>query len=169
MSSSGQANAVVSSCLSFLDQLREVVGVRRRPQVRRLDRRPGEQLGCDRGEHLERHRVHAVAGVRGRGDDELAHHRRLADRQLQGDPAAHAVADDVRVVDPEVLEHRGGVVRHLLVGDRAIGVGRMPMSLLVDGDHLPRRGQARQDRTHRVDRHVGAVQQDERPAFPWIS
>jgi hypothetical protein len=43
------------------------------------------------------------------------------------------------------------------------------MALLLDGDHLPRRGQARQDRAHRVDRHAGAVQQDQRAAFPWIS
>ena len=39
------------------------------------------------------------------------------------------------------------------------------MTLHLGDDHPPGLGQAGQDRLHGLDRHVGAVQQDQRPAF----
>ena len=89
----------------------------------------------------------------------------MAHRELQRDPAAHAVADHVGCLDPEVLRQRGRVVGHLLIRERAVDVGRAPVALLFDGDHLPGRGQARQDRSHHVDGHVRAVQQEQRRAL----
>jgi hypothetical protein len=52
---------------------------------------------------------------------------RVANRHLQGDAAAHAVADDVGGVDLQVTKERRRVVSHLLVGERAIGVRGAPV------------------------------------------
>ena len=89
---------------------------------------------------------------------------RVADGELQGDAAAHAVADDVGVLDAEVSEQGGRVVGHLLVGDRAVDVGGVAVALQLDHDDLSGLGEPGQDRSQRVDRHVGAVQQEQRRA-----
>jgi hypothetical protein len=91
---------------------------------------------------------------------------RVADRQLQGDAAAHAVAEHVGLVDVQVTDQRRGVVGHLLIGERAIDVGRTPVPLLLGRDHPPRLRQPGQDRADHVDRHVRAMQDDQRPARP---
>ena len=169
MSSSGQAKGVVSSASSFSTSVGKSPGF---GAIRRYSSsigRPGEHLRRDRREHLERRGLHAVAGETGGRDDELAHQRRDG-----GSPAAARCRRPCcsrrrRPVDLQVSQQRGGVVGHLLVRERAIGVGRAPVPLLLERDHLPGLGQPRQERTHRVDRHVGAVQQDHGRPAPWIS
>jgi len=158
ISSSGHAKCVVSSRVTFSTRLGKASGF---GAVRRYACSiggPGEELGGDRRERLERRGVHGVAGVGGRCDDELSHRVRVTDRQLQAGGAAHAVADNVGVVDLKVTDQGRRVVGHLLVRERPIDVGGMPMSLQLDRDHPPGLGQPGQDRAHHVDRHVRAVQ-----------
>ena len=80
----------------------------------------------------------------GRGDHQLAHHIWVADRGLQGDAAARRKAEDIGAFKSHMLDQGSDVVRHLLVGQRAIDVGGVPMALGLDGDDLPRLGQRRQ-------------------------
>ena len=89
----------------------------------------------------------------------------MADGELEGDPAAHAVAEGVGLIDPQVPHQGRHVVGHPLVGYGPVDVGGASVSLHLGDDHPPGLGQAGQDRPHGVDRHVGAVQQDQRPAF----
>ena len=87
--------------------------------------------------------------------------------ELQGDAAAHAVAEEVCVLDLELPEEFGGVVRHLLVLKRAVDVGRVSVSLLLDGNDLAGLGKAREDLAKiDLDRGHAAVKQDQRPAGP---
>ena len=87
--------------------------------------------------------------------------RQVADGDLQYDPGAHAVADDVGLLDPEVLEQRCRVVGHLLVGDQAIDIHRATVALLLGYDDLAIRREPCTSGADAVGRHVGAVQQ------PW--
>src|ERR1700730_1845793 len=63
-----------------------------------------------------------------------------------------------------MTQESGGVLRPLLYTQRAINVGGVPMSLLLDRDNPPRRGQLRQ---HLAERGANgreiAVQQQQRP------
>src|SRR2546430_6728985 len=43
----------------------------------------------------------------------------------------------IGVRDAELPEERGGVLRHLLVRQRPVDVGRAPMGLLLERDHPP--------------------------------
>jgi hypothetical protein len=47
------------------------------------------------------------------------------------------------------VQKRGGVLRHLFEGQRAIDVGRVPVSLLLDGDDLPGLGKEKQNHSER--------------------
>jgi hypothetical protein len=60
----------------------------------------------------------------------------VADRQPQGDVPAVAVAEQVRLLDPELPERGGGVVGHPGEGQRAVGVGGAAVALLLERDHL---------------------------------
>ncbi len=77
-------------------------------------------------------------------DDKLAHYTRVLDGDLQGNADSHAPPKEVSLFDLELPEECGGVVRQLLIGERPINVGRVPVSLLFNGGDLPGRGQGRQ-------------------------
>jgi hypothetical protein len=65
---------------------------------------------------------------------------------------------------PEEIKEWCGVVRHLLEGQRALDIGRVPASLLLDGDDLPGLGKEKQNRSERrVDCCQAAVKEDQRP------
>src|SRR5215204_6945447 len=106
--------------------------------------------------------VHAPTRVGGRGDHQLAHHLRVADGDLKGYAAPHTVAEEISLFDRKVLDQGGDVVRHQLVGERAIYVGGAPMPLQLHSDDLPGLGEGRHNLSHQIDRHVGAVKQDQR-------
>ena len=74
----------------------------------------------------------------------------MADRQLQGDAAAHAVADDVGVPDLQMTTERRRVVGHLLIRERTVDVGGAPMPLEIRGDDLVALTQRRQDRAEHL-------------------
>ena len=85
------------------------------------------------GQHLGRDRV---APDVGRGHDELADLVGVLDGGEERDPAAERVADDVRLVEPEVVDERRDVVGHEPDVDRPVDVGGPAVALEVDGDHL---------------------------------
>src|SRR6266508_1071166 len=84
---------------------------------------------------------HAVAAERGRNDDHLPHLVRMADRARHRHAAAHAVADEVRFGDLEMIEQRRHIVGEVFLADVAFDVRRAPVALHFDGDHLPRLGE----------------------------
>jgi hypothetical protein len=63
-------------------------------------------------------------------------------------------------------EQRGGIVGQLLVGERAIDIGGVPVPLHLGNDDLSRLGEKRHQLPQRLGRHEGAVQQEQRPALP---
>src|SRR2546425_3079930 len=63
-----------------------------------------------------------------------------------------------------MTQERGGVLSPLLYTERAINVGCVPMSLLLDRDNPPRRGKLRQYLAERgANGREIAVQQHQRP------
>src|SRR6266581_9488868 len=63
-----------------------------------------------------------------------------------------------------MTQESGGVLRPLPYTERAINVGCVPMSLLLDSDNPPRRGKLRQHLAKRgADGREIAVQQHQRP------
>ena len=62
----------------------------------------------------------------------------MANRELQRDDAAHAVADDVRLFDLQEIEQRGDVVGEVRVAEVALDVGRATVALHLDCYHLAR-------------------------------
>ena len=88
----------------------------------------------------------------------------MPDVHEQGHPAPVAVAEEFRLVDLEVAQKGGGVVRRLLEAERAADdVSRMPISLLLKCDDLPVALQFRQKMTERsLNRVSAAVKQNKR-------
>src|SRR5438132_13378219 len=75
--------------------------------------------------------VEAVASIAGPPcPDEFAHQGRRAESDLHGNSAPRAVAEEIGLLDLEMTQERGGVLRPLSDTERAIDVGRVPMSLL---------------------------------------
>ena len=106
---------------------------------------------------------HAVAAERGRNDDHLPHLVRMADRTLHRHAAAHAVADEVRLGDLEVIEQRRHIVGKVLAADVAFDVRRAAVALHFDGDHFPRFGKLADPPGPVVgDGHERAVEQHHR-------
>jgi hypothetical protein len=65
-------------------------------------------------------------------------------RQVEGDAAAHAEPEDVRLRHLQVLQQADDVGRQVGTGERSVDVVGAPVSLEVGGDHLPTGGQAGQ-------------------------
>ena len=84
----------------------------------------------------------------------------MTDGDRQGDRASHAVAEDVGLLDLQMPEERGDVVRHVLVGHGAVDVRHVSVPLQLHGDHLPVPGQSRMD----VRPSECTVEPDQRPA-----
>src|SRR5262249_28369248 len=56
--------------------------------------------------------------------------------RLPGNGSSHAIAEEVRVLDLQLFQQRGGVIRHLLETQRPVDVVGMPMPLQLDRNHL---------------------------------
>ena len=65
----------------------------------------------------------------------------MLDGHQQGDTASHAVADDVGLLDAEVLHQRSDVIRYLLVLQGAVNFGGAAIALQIDTDDSPTLGQ----------------------------
>ena len=85
---------------------------------------------------------------------------------VQRHPATERVADDVRLVQPEVVDERGDVVGHQPDVDRSIDVGGAAVALQVDGDDLVALRERGKNRPEHLARPEPAVQQDQRPPGP---
>jgi hypothetical protein len=106
------------------------------------------------------------SGEHGRGDDQFARQRRMPDGDLQGDVAAVAVAEEVGLFDLEMPKKSGGVVRRTLEAVRPIDVVGVPVSLLLERDHLPGLCEGLQHLSERsVDGRSAAVKKDQRQWF----
>ena len=86
----------------------------------------------------------------------------MAYAELERDPGAHAVADHVGLLEPELPDQARHVVGHLLVGDLAVDVARAPVALHLGHDHLSVLRETLAQRPEGLHDHVGAVEQHER-------
>ena len=109
------------------------------------------------GEHLRRNGVTADVS---RGADELAHLLRILHRSEQRNAAAERIADDVGLLQPEVVDERRDVVGHQLDVDRPVDVRRAPVPLEVDGDDLMALRQRGERRPEHLAGSEPTVQQD---------
>lgn len=148
-----------------LDELRKLV--RRRAQLLELgfDGRAFEIIRRDLRDALRRFLDHAVQAERGRNDDDPPHLVGMADRTPHRHASAHAVAEEVRLRDLEVIKQRDHIVGKILAADVAVDVRRAAVALHFDGDRFPRLGQFADPPVPVVgDGHERAVQQHHRLA-----
>jgi hypothetical protein len=73
----------------------------------------------------------------------------LAGRQLEGDHAAEAEAEEIRLADAEVAEQRRDIGGEVLQRHLAPGVRGVPVPLQLDADDLVALGQVGQNRPER--------------------
>src|SRR5438105_1084701 len=146
-----------------LDEIRKVVWSRAQLLVLGFDGRAFEGVRREFRESVERFLYHTVTAERGRNDDRLSHFVRMADRTLHRHGAAHAIADEVRPRDLELLEQRRHIVGEVFVGDVAWDVRRASVALHFDGNHFPRFGELADPPGPVVgDGHERAVEQHHR-------
>src|SRR5712692_9488689 len=148
----------------FRDQPVPMLRVRRDAGVFLLERGAIQVFGFHGLTCRQEFGVEAVASITGPPcPDEFAHQDGRTERDLQGNSAPRAIAEEIGLLDPQMTQERGGVLRPLLYTERAINVGCVPMSLLLDGDNPPRRGKLWQ---HLAERGANgreiAVQQHQR-------
>jgi hypothetical protein len=149
----------------LLDQLVERVS-RRDLLVRRVERRLFHHLGGQRRHHVEQLLARARLLVHAGDQHEPVHQLGVRDRELEGDRRAGAVAEDVGLLDAELLHHRDRVRLHLRDREGVLlAHQRVPVALLIDQDHLSLGGERRQHLAkadlHRAER---ALQHDQRRA-----
>ena len=108
-------------------------------------------------EHLGRNGVTPDVS---RGADELADLLRILHRSEERNAAAERIADDVRLLQPEVVDERRDVVCHQLHVDRPVDVRRAPVPLEVDDDDLVALRQRGEDRPEHLAGSEPTVQQD---------
>ena len=123
-----------------LDEIREFVWRRAQCLVFGFDGRAFECFRRELRERVECFLHQAVVAEHGRNADDLSHFFRMADRTLHRDAAAHAVTDEVRAWDLEIIEHRSHIVGEVFIAEIAIDVGRAPVALHFDGNHFSRFG-----------------------------
>jgi len=79
--------------------------------------------------------------------------------------SAEAEAEQIRLVDLQMVEQRDDVTGQRLDRHRAAGVGGVPVALQFHRDHLPAHRQGFEQRPEiEVDGHQSAVEQHEWPA-----
>ena len=143
-----------------LDEVRELVWRRAQFLVLGFDGRAFERIGRESRDRVQPFLDKAVVAEPGRNDDHLSHFVRMTDRTLHCHGAAHAVTDEVRAWDFEVIEQRRHIVGEVFGGDVAWDVRRAPMALQFDGNHFPRFGELADPPSPIVgDGHECAVEQ----------
>ena len=100
-----------------------------------------------------------------RREDQLVHLLRMADGELQPGHRAHRVAEHVGLLEPDRVHEGRHVVGEVRIGDGPVDVGGAAVALQLERIDLVRLGELRNDRAHRRDVHVGAVQHDQRIAL----
>jgi len=90
--------------------------------------------------------VEAVVAVSQGSINKPSDELRILHCQLERDTCSHAVTEEVRMVNLELSDKRGGVLRHLGVGQRTLDVSSSAMRLLFNGDEPPGLRDTRDDR-----------------------
>jgi hypothetical protein len=88
----------------------------------------------------------------------------MLDREPQPCTAAERVAHDVDLLVSELLEHDGQIVADVEEIDRPITKRRATVSVQIDGDHLSRFGECREERSEHGARAKSTVQEKQRLA-----
>src|SRR4026208_1541290 len=103
--------------------------MRREPGILGLRRRSFEKLGGEGSDILPELRVDALPIEGGRSNHQFAHQLWVPDGDLLGGVTAHAVPEDIRLFDAEILQQRGNVIGKLRIGERTIDVSGTSMAL----------------------------------------
>jgi len=82
----------------------------------------------------------------------------MTDRDLPSHASDMRVAAEILLLNPELLDQRRGIIRHLLERQPLTPQRRAPVPLRFDRDHLPGLRQRCHQRLHQPDRHQSAVQ-----------
>jgi hypothetical protein len=122
------------------DKSPELVWRRAQFLVVGFDRPAFECFGRELGVRVEHFLDPAVVAEHSRSAHDLAHLFPMANRTLQCDAAAHAVPDEIRAWDVEVIEQCSHIVGEVFIAEIAIDVSRAPVALHFDGNHVPRLG-----------------------------
>jgi len=112
--------------------------------------------GIRRGGHLG---VQAVAAVRDGHGGQAPDPAGMPHRDLQRHAGPQAVSDQIGPGQAEMVEQRGDVVGEQLVPQRPADVAGVPVTLQLDGDDAPARGEPRRVVVQQVRRHERPVDQ----------
>ena len=82
--------------------------------------------------------------------------------RVERHPTTERVADNVRLVETQVVDECADVISHQAYVDRSINISGSAMALQVDGDDLVALGECRKDRTEHLSGAEPAMQQDQR-------
>ena len=93
------------------------------------------------GERVERFLDPTIVAEHSRNADHFPDLLRMPDRHLQGNATAHAVPQQVRSWDFQVVEQGSDVIGEVFMTEVAIDIDGAAMALQLDGDHLPALGQ----------------------------
>jgi hypothetical protein len=111
--------------------------------------------------------VHPVGPDAARDRDDRPDPRRVIDGEFQRHRGAHAMPEDVRTVDVEVVQQTDDVLGQRGWCDGSLDVGRSAVPLHLNTDDQVRARERRdQPGKVQVDRHHPAVQQNQRAALP---
>jgi hypothetical protein len=90
--------------------------------------------------------VEAVVAVSQGSNNKPSDELRILHCQLERDTCSHAVTEEGGMVNLELSDKRGRVLRHLGVGQRTLDVSSSAMRLLFNGDEPPGLRDTRDDR-----------------------
>ena len=148
--------------LELFDQCGKRRRIGRRSVVRVAPRRSVKQFRTGVLDSAQDLGIQAIAAGAGGCDDQLANPIGMPKSEVQCNAAAEAVAVDVALLDSQRIEQCGHVIGELLVRKWAVDVGRVSVSLQLDGDHAAAARKGRHEIAHQVDCHERAGQHHER-------
>ena len=101
-----------------------------------------------------------------RDDHQFPHNIGMLNRHAQRHLAANRVAHHVGLLNLQIPNQRGNIVRHCLKAHRSVDVAGASVSLQIHSDHLAPLRKLRQDRVEHPGRPQAAVYQEQRLPRP---